>query len=125
MQIQVTNMKGCELVAFSGVIDSSTAPEAEQRLLALVEAGHRNGIWVGLCGEMAADLTMTPLLVGLGVDELSVGAHNLPSIKKAIRSLNQAECSEMMVQVLKSKSSPDITSLSLSMAQMCYPELLD
>lgn len=42
MEIQVTSLKGCELVAFSGAIDGSTAPKAEQRLLAQIEAGHRN-----------------------------------------------------------------------------------
>jgi anti-sigma B factor antagonist len=42
MQIRVTSLKDCEVVAFSGAIDGTTAPEAEQRMLALIEAGHRN-----------------------------------------------------------------------------------
>jgi len=90
-----------------------------------VNAAKDAGIWTGVCGEMAADLSMIPLLVGMGIDELSVGSHNLPSIKKAIRSLNQKDCSEMMVDVLKAGSSPDISLLSNTIAQQCYSELLD
>ena len=37
---------------------------------ATVEAGRRNGIWVGVCGEMASDIVLVPLLLGLGIDEL-------------------------------------------------------
>ena len=90
-----------------------------------VKAAKDQGIWIGVCGEMASDLSVTPLLVGMGVDELSVGAHNLPSIKKAVRSLSQQECADMMVDVLKARSSPYISDLSNAMAKNCYPELLD
>lgn len=90
-----------------------------------VKAAKDNGIWTGVCGEMASDLMLTPLLVGLGVDELSVGAHKLPSIKKAVRSLSQTECAEMMNAILSSSTSPDITALSENMAKLRYPDLLD
>ena len=90
-----------------------------------VRAAKRNGIWTGICGEMAGDLMIIPILVGLGIDELSVGAHQLPSIKKAIRSLSQQECSEMMREVLAAASSPEITALSEEMARRCYPDLLE
>ncbi|MEJ6572702.1 MAG: phosphoenolpyruvate--protein phosphotransferase [Akkermansiaceae bacterium] len=96
------------------------------RLMELtVSAAKKQGIWTGVCGEMAGDLLVIPILVGLGIDELSVGAHKLPSIKKAIRSLSQANCSEMMKEVLIAASSPDISALSEEMARRCYPELLD
>ena len=90
-----------------------------------VKAAKDHGIWTGVCGEMASDLMLTPLLVGLGIDELSVGAHKLPSIKKAIRSLSQSECAEMMGSILTARSSPDIMSMSSEMAKLHYPELLD
>lgn len=90
-----------------------------------VKAAKNHGIWTGVCGEMASDLMLTPLLVGLGIDELSVGSHKLPSIKKAIRSLSQAECAEMMNAVLPARSSPDILDISSEMAKLHYPELLD
>ncbi|NWK57410.1 phosphoenolpyruvate--protein phosphotransferase [Verrucomicrobiaceae bacterium N1E253] len=89
-----------------------------------VKAAKDNGIWTGVCGEMASDLMLTPLLVGLGIDELSVGSHMLPSIKKAVRSLSSAECTEAMQDILSASSSPDIHRVSSEMAQRCYPELL-
>ncbi len=90
-----------------------------------VKAAKEHGIWTGVCGEMAGDLLLTPLLVGLGIDELSVGSHKLPSIKKAIRSLSQQECAEMMKEILSASSSPAISTLSENMAKLHYPELLD
>ena len=90
-----------------------------------VRAAKEHGIWTGVCGEMAGDLLLTPLLVGLGIDELSVGSHKLPSIKKAVRSLSQQECAEMMTEVLTTSSSPSILALSEKMAKLHYPELLD
>jgi phosphotransferase system enzyme I (PtsI) len=90
-----------------------------------VRAAKDHKIWTGICGEMAGDLMIIPILVGLGIDELSVGTHQLPSIKKAIRSLSQKECSEMVAKALQAASSPEITELSQTMAKRCYPDLLE
>lgn len=102
-----------------------THPSVIRLMDITVRAAKDNGIWTGVCGEMAGQLTITPLLVGLGVDELSVSAHMVPSIKKAVRSLSQSDCAEMVREALKCRSSPDITELSTSMARRHYPELID
>jgi phosphotransferase system enzyme I (PtsI) len=52
-----------------------------------VRAAHAAGRWVGVCGEMAGDPHTAVLLVGLGVDELSVSCYDLPRVKAAIRSV--------------------------------------
>jgi phosphotransferase system enzyme I (PtsI) len=65
-----------------------------------IEAGHRNGIWVGLCGEMAGDPLATILLVGMGVDELSTSAMAIPEIKKIVRSVTFEEAQRVAQQVL-------------------------
>lgn len=52
-----------------------------------VDAGHAEGRWVGICGEMAGDPSKTALLVGLGLDELSMSPVAVPEVKKVIRSL--------------------------------------
>jgi len=52
-----------------------------------VVAAHAAGRWVGVCGEMAGDPRVAVLLVGLGVDELSVSCYDLPRVKAAIRSV--------------------------------------
>jgi phosphotransferase system enzyme I (PtsI) len=66
-----------------------------------IDAAHRNGIWVGLCGEMAADPLATMLLVGMGVDELSTSAMAIPEIKKIIRSVNLEDAKQHVRQVLE------------------------
>ncbi|MCK4403589.1 MAG: phosphoenolpyruvate--protein phosphotransferase [candidate division Zixibacteria bacterium] len=66
-----------------------------------IDAARRNGIWVGLCGEMAADPLATILLVGMGVDELSTSAMAIPQIKKIIRSIKFEDAKIHAREVLK------------------------
>jgi phosphocarrier protein FPr len=63
------------------------------RLIALtVEGAKKHGKWVGVCGGIASDPQAAPLLIGLGVTELSVSLPAIPTIKALVRSLTQAEC---------------------------------
>ncbi len=58
------------------------------RLIArTVEAAHQAGKWVGICGELGADPQAVPILVGLGVDELSVSVPAVPGVKAQVRAL--------------------------------------
>lgn len=66
-----------------------------------IDAARKNGIWVGLCGEMAADPLATILLVGMGVDELSTSAMAIPEIKKIIRSIKFEDAKIHAREVLK------------------------
>ena len=102
-----------------------TNPAVVRLINMTAQAARANGIWTGVCGEMASDLTLTPLLVGLGIDEMSVGTHRLPKIKKAVRSLNHDECRELAQKALKCRFSSEIFKLSNSMALECYRDLLD
>jgi phosphotransferase system enzyme I (PtsI) len=65
-----------------------------------VDAARRNDIWVGLCGEMAADPLATILLVGMGLDELSTSAMAIPEIKKIIRSINFQDAQKHAIDIL-------------------------
>jgi phosphoenolpyruvate-protein phosphotransferase (PTS system enzyme I) len=65
-----------------------------------IDAGHAAGRWVGVCGEMAGDPRTAILLVGLGVDELSVSCFDLPRIKAAIRSVPHQEARALAEQAL-------------------------
>jgi phosphoenolpyruvate-protein phosphotransferase (PTS system enzyme I) len=56
-----------------------------------IDAGHKRKVWVGMCGEMAGDPIATILLVGMGIDELSVVPSVLPEVKKIIRSISFKE----------------------------------
>jgi len=70
-----------------------------------VEAGHEAGIWVGMCGEVAADPLYSVLLVGLGLDELSISAYMIPEVKRIIRSITFDE-SKMLVRRAMTMSTP-------------------
>ena len=67
----------------------------------VVKAAHGRHRWVGVCGEMASDLWAVPLLVGLGIDELSVHPPAVARIKALVRSLNAAECGRAARAALK------------------------
>ncbi len=63
--------------------------EAVLRLIAMtVENAHAHGTWVGICGELAADLTLTETFLRMGVDELSVSPAYLPRLKEKVRGID-------------------------------------
>lgn len=83
------------------------------------------GIPTAICGEMGGDITLIPLLVGLGAKELSCGTHLLPLVRFAIRHLNYAECRAMAEQALLAEDSKTIRALSKALALRSYPNLFD
>ena len=73
-----------------------------------IEDGHRNNIWVGMCGEMATDPRATAFLIGLGIDELSTSPLAIPQIKKIIRSIEFEEARNLAEQAMKLNDSKEI-----------------
>lgn len=95
------------------------------RLIAMtIEAARANGLWVGVCGEMAGDITLTPLLLGLGVDELSAGAGVVPRVKRAVQALDFAACQQLIEDIRHLDSAAMIQERCEAVARMHYPELL-
>ncbi|TET28136.1 phosphoenolpyruvate--protein phosphotransferase [Candidatus Aerophobetes bacterium] len=78
----------------------------------VIKCAHREGIWVGVCGEMASDPLSVLILLGLGVDEFSVAPTSLLEIKKIIRSAEWEETQEIAVKMLKSKTSYEAKRLA-------------
>ncbi|SAM33791.1 phosphoenolpyruvate--protein phosphotransferase [Pseudomonas sp. 1 R 17] len=71
------------------------------RLIATtVKAAHAHGKWVGVCGALASEALAVPLLIGLGVDELSVSVPLIPTIKATVRELDLVDCQSIARQVL-------------------------
>jgi phosphotransferase system enzyme I (PtsI) len=90
-----------------------------------VSAAHAQGIWVGVCGEMAGEITLTPLLLALGVDELSVSAGLVPRVKKAVQTLNTQECDRLLAETRGLSSANEILTLCEEVARRHYAELLN
>jgi phosphotransferase system enzyme I (PtsI) len=88
-----------------------------------VEAAHNNGLWVGVCGEMAGDPLYTALLVGMGVDELSCGAANLPRIKEVVRRLKLSEAQELAADTLHINNSRQVLAMLNVLLQRIDPDI--
>ncbi|MCE5231127.1 phosphoenolpyruvate--protein phosphotransferase [bacterium] len=73
-----------------------------------IDAAHRQGIWVGLCGEIAANPLCALLLVGLGINELSMGALAIPEIKRLIRGIRLADARRICEEIYSLRTSSDI-----------------
>ena len=85
-----------------------THPAVLHLLKMIADAAHGNEIWVGVCGEMAGDIALIPLLLGLGMDELSVGATLVPRVKRAVQSLEIPECANLVNESLKLQTPTEI-----------------
>ena len=66
-------------------------PAVLREIQMTVEAGHRHGTWVGICGELGADTTLTETFLRMGVDELSVNPKSVLPLRKTIRGLNLSQ----------------------------------
>lgn len=79
-----------------------------------VQAACRAGIWVSLCGELAADRAATAILLGLGIDKLSVNPPAIPIIKQAISQLSVAACEDLAVRALQQNSVAQVKAIVAS-----------
>jgi phosphotransferase system enzyme I (PtsI) len=102
-----------------------TNPAILRLIKMTVEAGHQHGIWVGVCGEMAGDPLLTPLLLGLGVTELSVAPPSVPQIKYLIRRLKLAEVKILAEFALECESGAEILARCEAHVRAAAPSLFE
>jgi phosphotransferase system enzyme I (PtsI) len=100
-----------------------THPAIVRLIQATVEAAHRQKIRVSVCGEMAGDPVLAPLLVGLGVDELSAAPPLVAPVKFIIRRLKLPEAQELARFALECESAADILSRCQELAHEVAPGL--
>jgi phosphotransferase system enzyme I (PtsI) len=89
-----------------------------------VEAGHAHDIWVGMCGEVAGDPLYSVLLVGLGLDELSISAYMIPEVKRIIRSITYDEAKMLVRKAMGLSTAAEIRHLVASVMHERFPELV-
>jgi phosphotransferase system enzyme I (PtsI) len=88
-----------------------THPAVVRTLKQIVDEAHRNGIKVSVCGEMAGDPVYAPLLLGLGIDELSMTPAVLPAVKFLVRALKMTDAQRLAQQALTMDSPKEIYAL--------------
>ena len=89
-----------------------------------VNAAHAHHIWAGVCGEMAGDVVLIPLLLGLGIDELSASAPAVPRVKRAVQSLEFVACQELAARAGEMDTAGEILAACERVAREFYPDLL-
>ncbi|MDQ0189488.1 phosphoenolpyruvate--protein phosphotransferase [Alicyclobacillus cycloheptanicus] len=77
----------------------------------VIDGAHRHGKWVGMCGEMAGDLTATPILLGLGLDEFSMSAKSILKVRQAIRNLSYEQAQKLAETALAEESEEAVLAL--------------
>lgn len=102
-----------------------THPAIVRLIKATVEAAHQHKIWVSVCGEMASDPVFTPLLLGLGVDELSASPPLVAPVKFMIRRLKLAEAKELAEFALNCESASEILARCQELAHQVAPSLFE
>ena len=77
----------------------------------VIDASHAAGKWTGMCGELAGDERATLLLLGMGLDEFSMSAISIPTVKKIIRSTNFSEVKALADKALSMATADEIETL--------------
>jgi phosphoenolpyruvate-protein kinase (PTS system EI component) len=83
-------------------------PSVLRLIRMVVEAGHANGCWVGICGELAGSSLITPVLFGIGLDELSMNPRSVPLVKQSIRKMTLQEAREIANKALEFSTAAEV-----------------
>lgn len=104
---------------------SASDPAVLRLVKQVVRAAAKKGISVNVCGEMSGDPVYTLLLLGLGLRQLSVTPHNIPEIKKIIRSVTIADARKVANRALRLDTAGEITRYLRNRTRVIVPELID
>ncbi|HQK34219.1 MAG TPA: phosphoenolpyruvate--protein phosphotransferase [Spirochaetales bacterium] len=107
IQYTIAVDRGNEKVAY---LHDQFHPAVLRLIRHIIEEGHKAGISVGMCGEMASDPLALPLLLGFGLDEFSMSAISVPRTKQIIRSLQYNEAKELAEYSVALENSAKIVS---------------
>jgi phosphoenolpyruvate-protein phosphotransferase (PTS system enzyme I) len=98
-------------------------PAVIRMIMQIVRAAHNAGIEVSLCGEMAGDPFCIPILLGMGINELSLTATGIPQLKKLIRSLSKAQAEKDLENILKLKTSEEVRKYIHTITKDYLPDI--
>lgn len=86
-------------------------PSFLRMLQQIVRVAHERGKWVGICGELGGEGRYLPLLLGLGLDELSMSSPRIPAVKSQLRQLEGQACRELAIRACECRSAQEIEDL--------------
>ena len=98
-------------------------PAVLRMILQVVEAGRAGGIPVAVCGEMAGDPLYLAILLGLGVDELSMNHMAIPMVKRVIRLINYVDAKQLASQALDMVTVEEINEFAAQEMNRRFPEI--
>ncbi len=87
-----------------------------------VDDAHAHKITIALCGEMAGEPRYVPVLLGLGLDEISMNPYSIPRAKKAIRGLDHGYCKELLDEIMKKDSPGEAEAMLKGEMRRLFPE---
>lgn len=87
-------------------------PAVLRMIKSIIEVAHNAGIWVGVCGEMSSEPALALILLGLGLDELSMPPSSIPEIKYLIRSVSLAQAQDISREALKLSTGKEVEEYS-------------
>jgi phosphotransferase system enzyme I (PtsI) len=102
-----------------------THPAIIRLIKTTVDAAHRHNIWAGVCGEVAGDPVLAPLLIGLGVDELSAAPTLVAQVKYIVRRLKLNETQALAEFALQCESPSEIYAHCQELARQTAPSLFE
>ncbi len=97
-------------------------PAVLRMIRQVVEAGHQAGIEVGICGEMAGEISYVPLLLGLGLDQLSMHPLAIPYVKRMVRDSTAEEAEALSLELLGCASAQEVHNALVDYLPRRYPE---
>ena len=86
-------------------------PAVLRLIRSVAEAADRHGVWAGVCGELASDPEAVPVLVGLGITELSANAPAIPAVKQAVREVDTDVARDLAERALELSSAAQVRAL--------------
>ncbi len=120
IQYSIAIDRGNEKVAY---LYDPLHPAVLRIIQQVIRTAHREGIRVSMCGEMAGDPLCTMILIGMKIDELSMNAVAIPTIKKIIRSISTEEATEVTYKVMTFTTSKEIKEYVSNKMMEKFPEL--
>jgi len=98
-------------------------PAVLRLIKTIIDNGHKAKIWIGMCGEMAGDVTLTLILLGLGLDEFSTSPIVVPEIKRIIRAVKYTQAKKIAKEALTLSTGKEVAAMARAKLKKLVPDI--